>query len=138
MVVFNNLPNYTRLTYILNECTRWYCLTHCDKPNFKHLPTELKTDAATQPFLIAQGANQIIRGHQKDYVKFFTGLRATDHKDLFTGDNFRDKPSLIIFCFNATRTKLEVYYINGFKVFPKRLKSFLATFKKNVIDLVHE
>lgn len=138
MAAFNNLSNCTRLTYVLNEFSRWYCLTQCDKPTFDYLPTELKTDPAIQPFLIRQGAREIIRGRQKNYDKFFTGLRTTDYKDLFTGDNVKDKSSLIIFRFKDDKKRIVVYYFNEFKVFPKRLKTFVKTFKRNVIDLDHE
>ena len=135
MKVFNKLPNYTRLDYQLNNTTGWYQLINCSKDNFKHLPDELKPEPSNQPFLIQQGARECIKGRQKDYDKFFTGLRITEHSGLFTGDNFKDKPSIIFFQFNTDKTLLVVYYINGYKVFSSRLKSFITDFKRRVIDL---
>lgn len=132
---FNKLPNYTRLDYTLNDATGWYTLTDSSKPDFNHLPNELKIDPSNQPFLINQGAAECIKGRQKQYSKFFTGLRKTIYPNIYTGDNIQDKPSLIIFILTYDRRFLRVYYINGYKVYPKLLKSFLGDFKKAIIDL---
>jgi len=135
MGAFNKLPNYTRLDYLLNDVTGWYTLTNSSRTDFDHLPNELKIDPSNQSFLINQGATECIRGRQKHYAKFFTGLRKTAFTNLYTGDNIQDKPSIIIFHLRDERRHLRVYYINGYKVYPKVLKSFVSDFKRLVIDL---
>jgi hypothetical protein len=135
MGTFNKLPNYTRLDYSLNEQTDWYTLTDTSRLNFDHLPNELKIDPSNQPFLIKQGATECIKGRQKHYSKFFTGLRKTGFANIYTGDNIQDKPSIIIFHLRDKRRHLRVYYINGYKIYPKLLKSFISDFKRLVIDL---
>ena len=128
------VPNYTKVDYRLNGISGWYELTGCSKPNFFHLPTELRTEQSHQEFLIKQGARECISGRQKNYNKFFTGLKGTYFQNLFIGDNFADKPSIILFHFTGNRQALTAYYINGYKVFPKFLKTFVANFKSKVID----
>jgi hypothetical protein len=135
MRTFNKLPNYTQLYYSLNEQTGWYTLTDTSRLNFDHLPNELKIDPSNQPFLIKQGATECIKGRQKQYSKFFTGLRKTAFANIYTGDNIQDKPSIIIFHLSDERRHLRVYYINGYKIYPKLLKSFISDFKRLVIDL---
>ncbi|HXI01475.1 MAG TPA: hypothetical protein VNI52_14495 [Sphingobacteriaceae bacterium] len=135
MGAFNKLPNYTRLDYTLDINSGWYVLTDVSRSNFEHLPNELKIDPSKQPFLIQQGATECIKGRQKHYSKFFTGLRKTDYQDIYTGDNIQDKPSIIIFHLRQERTRLRVYYINGFKVYPKHQRAFIGDFKKSIIDL---
>ena len=135
MGAFNKFPNYTRLDYLLNDGTGWYTLTDSSRADFSHLPNELKIDPSNQSFLINQGATECIRGRQKHYSKFFTGLRKTAFANIYTGDNIQDKPSIIIFHLSDVGTHLRVYYINGYKVFPKLLKSFISNFKRLVIDL---
>jgi len=130
MQTFNKLPNYTRLKYYLNSITGWYYQTENSDPGFNLLPAELKTAPAMQPFLRQQGAKEIIKGRQKDHKQFFTGLRSTEFENLFTGDNRADRPSLILFDFSKDKTCLRVIYINGCKVFPKRLKTLIADFKR--------
>jgi hypothetical protein len=99
------------------------------------MPNELKIDPSNQPFLIKQGATECIKGRQKHYSKFFTGLRKTEFANIYTGDNLQDKPSIIIFHLRDKSTHLRVYYINGYKIYPKLLKSFISDFKRLVIDL---
>ena len=130
METFNKLPNYTRLKYYLNSITGWYYQTESSNPVFNLLPPELKTAQSMQPFLKRQGANEIIKGRQKEHTQFFTGLRSTEFGNLFTGDNKADQPSFILFDFGKDKTCLRVIYINGCKVSPKRLKTLIADFKR--------
>jgi hypothetical protein len=134
MSEFNKLPNHTILGYRLNDVTGWYVQTDCSRPVFSHLPDELKTESSNQPFLIKQGATECIKGRQKRYSKFFTGLRKTAYPGLFIGDNIADKPSIIFFDFSHDRAVLTVVYIGGYKVFPKVLKTFTTTVKRRILD----
>lgn len=134
MQVFNKLPNHTVLYYRLNDITGWYSLINCSRPEFHHLPDELKTEPSNQPFLVKQGATECIKGRQKHYSKFFTGLRKTQYPCLFTGDNIADKPSIIFFEFSQDRSDLRVVYIGGYKVFPKRLKAFITSIKEQILN----
>lgn len=134
MQKFNITPSYIRLQYNLNGGTGWYLLNESQDLAFDKMPNQLKIDQSVQPFLIRNGAKNCLRGPQNNYKRFFTGLKATQFSQLYRGDNLNDRSSLLLIDLSHNKSLLTVFYFSEFKVLPRRLKSFIAFFKSDVID----
>jgi hypothetical protein len=126
-----NQIDYKKLVYSYNGETKYYQLS--EKPlSFDKLPNDLKVEQTRRPDIIK--SKFIIRGRIKNKkYTFFTGLLETKYKNLFFGDYFQringvKKNSFILFLFSEDKQKIEIYFFNNFKLYPKRRSNFISEF----------
>jgi hypothetical protein len=131
-----SLPEAQRLTYSFNPNNGWYNQTSAP-PGFTKVPAELRVEPTARPEKI--GASTVIRSRTVNgrYL-FFTGLRETNHSNLFYGDYFyraasgEKKNSFVLFQFKEGNTNLTIHFFNSYKVYPKRRNKFIEEYFKAV------
>ena len=100
-----------------------------EKTPLLRLPYDLVVEY-TQTSRIKCNALYLIRakGKTSNNNEFFTGLQDTKHNQWFSGDDYEYKDgqkvkSTVLFHFNSDRSKLKVYYFEGFYIDKTRVRN---------------
>jgi hypothetical protein len=127
-------PNHTEVEFHLDIKTGWY-LKQPSKLPFLKLPERLKVEKTQTETPKKNGAQIIIHGGKiKGKYKFYTGLRTTEIRNSFYGNDYeirngRKVNSLCIFDFNDSDTIVKVYYFNGYYIYNlEQLEHFIDGF----------
>jgi hypothetical protein len=132
-----NVPHYEVVNHSLKSNMYF---RDKDSLMFEGLPNVLIVEDSVKEFLIRQMASMVIRGTEvrKGHKRFFSGLRKTAFKGLYTGDHYcalTKKSSLLILDFSENNKSLKIYYFLHFKKNPNTLKTFIAdTFMNKIYE----
>ena len=128
------IADYKSVRYVLNENTKYYEKQPSLVP-FTKVADELKVEETQDPAIRRNGAEQIIRGRiQQGKYLFFTGLIASKTHPLWYFGNHctyrrgNKVLSLILFRFSPDYRELELYYFNGFNLYPTERERYLSEF----------
>lgn len=106
-----------------------------DLVQFDKLPDELKVEETHDLKIRNNGAGTIIRGRiQNKKYSFFTGLIPSPTRERWyfgnhcTFRNGNKSISLILFWFSSDFKELQVYYFNGYNIYPSERERFLGEF----------
>lgn len=128
-------PDHKYLIFEFNQETRYYQMIRGEF-GFQKVPNELKLEETQKRDLIR--SDYIIRSRIKDgkYL-FFTGLLQTNFENWYFGDFFETRNgikrnSFILFHLSPDQTKLELFFFNHFKLYPKRRGLFIRDFITNL------
>lgn len=126
-----NSPRAKIVTFLLESETGYYHLIS-QPPGFNRIPNELKVEDTKDPRIISQGANQIIRGRQRNkrYL-YFSGMRPTPRFNVFYGDDGYTRPqnrSLVLFIFSPDCSRIELHYFQGYMIYPPRIDQFIKNY----------
>jgi len=124
-------PDYKHLIFEYNPQTRYYQMAK-GEIGFLKVPNELKLEETQKKELIR--SDFIIRSRIKDgKYQFFTGLLKTNFENWYFGDFFETRNgikrnSFILFHFTTDQTKIELFFFNHFKLYPKKRGLFIRDF----------
>jgi len=128
-------PDHKHLIFEFNQETRYYQMIR-GEIGFLKVPNELKLEETQKKDLIR--SDYIIRSRIKDgkYL-FFTGLLKTNFENWYFGDHYEirhgiKRNSFILFNLSPDQTKIELFFFNHFKLYPKRRSYFIRDFITNL------
>ena len=128
------IADFKTVRFVKDSQTNYYA-KQPDLVPFTKIPDELKVEETQDPGIRRNGAEQVIRGRiqNKKYL-FFTGLIPSKvHGRWYMGNHCtfergNKKLSLILFWFSPDFRELELYYFNGFNLYPSERERFLSEF----------